>query len=489
MAKSEKVNIGDSILASQYNNLIDDAFGASQLLAHEQATPDLTLKVEKGVYYVGNTRVDFAGGDSPSFTAPTTNPRIDLLVIDSAGVLSRVVGTEAASPTAPAYPADKLVICEVYNRVGQTTIRDVDTAGQGYVYKDVRPFLGGAYIVSDSQVDVNAAIQISKIRKNSDILPETDNLYNLGSPTLQWAEVRAKKLYNDNTEIGGKFGGTGADGALSISSGTTTLDCGAAAVFVKNYTSISITGTAKLAFTNPHANGTIIILKSRGAVTITSSTNPAIDVSGMGALGGSGSSSSGSTNSNGGGGGGGASMVNDGANGNVGSSSLQGNSGNDAYGLGKNTGGYAGGSTAGVSGIGGKKFGLNTGAIVLLKAIALICGSGGGGGAGSNNPNVPPGGNGGRGGGALYIECGDALNFTSNLSCAGLNGTNGGVYQTSNSGNGGGGGGGCILIVYASVTANTGTATVTGGAPGTGGNAAGAGGNGFLAVLPNTDFT
>ena len=95
-----------------------------------------------------------------------------------------------------------------------------------------------------------------------------------------------------------KFGGTGADGALSISSGTTTIDLGGASVVTKNYTSISITGTGKLAFSNPNANGTTIILKSQGNVTLTSSTAPMIDVSGLGGAGGA-SVSAGSLSVNG----------------------------------------------------------------------------------------------------------------------------------------------------------------------------------------------
>ncbi len=151
--KASKVNIGDRVLASQYNNLVDDAKGGSFLLPHQQSSPDLTLKIEAGVCYVGATRVIYAGGNSPSFTAPTTNPRIDLLVIDNAGTLTRVAGTEAGSPVAPAYPSDKLVICEVYNRTSQTQIFDTDQgAGKGYIYNDVRPFLGGSYIANASQI-------------------------------------------------------------------------------------------------------------------------------------------------------------------------------------------------------------------------------------------------------------------------------------------------------------------------------------------------
>ena len=74
------------------------------------------------------------------------------------------------------------------------------------------------------------------------------------------------------------FGGDGSDGALAISSGTTTLDCANKKVFIKNYSSISITGTTgKLAFSNPHTSGTIIILRSQGNVTLTSTSVPLIE--------------------------------------------------------------------------------------------------------------------------------------------------------------------------------------------------------------------
>jgi hypothetical protein len=69
---------------------------------------------------------------------------------------------------------------------------------------------------------------------------------------------------------------------LVIASGTTTLDLSGAAYFIRNYTSVSITGTGQLDFVNPHAAGTIIVLRSQGDTTLTSSALPAIDVSGLG---------------------------------------------------------------------------------------------------------------------------------------------------------------------------------------------------------------
>lgn len=150
--RSSAVAVGDNATAKQYNDVRSDAFASAHLLPHEQATPDLTLKVESGIFFFGNTKVVYAGGNSPSFTAPTTNPRIDLLTMDDTGTLARVVGTEAASPSIPAYPNNKLVLCEVFNRVGQTTIRDVDTAGQGYIQRDSRPFIHKGEVENHSDV-------------------------------------------------------------------------------------------------------------------------------------------------------------------------------------------------------------------------------------------------------------------------------------------------------------------------------------------------
>lgn len=252
-----------------------------------------------------------------------------------------------------------------------------------------------------------------------------------------------------------KFGGTGADGALSSSSGATNIDCANAAVVVKNYTSISLTGTASLTFTNPHTSGTIVILKSQGNVTITSSTNPAITLTSMGAA--------------------------------------AGTAANNNLPIGKPTAGTAGSASATTGGS----------AVANLSTIegkVLYLYTGAGGGAGWNGPA------GGAGAGCLYIECGGALNISSTILASGTAGANGagggsagyggagggsfaagsaGSSSTSTTG-GGGGGGGVIVIIYGTLTSNTGTYTVAGGAGGSFGG--GAGGAGYSLVAANTIF-
>lgn len=256
------------------------------------------------------------------------------------------------------------------------------------------------------------------------------------------------------------FGGSGADGALSVSSGNTNIDCGAAAVFVKNYTSISITGTGSITFTNPNANGTIVIIKSQGNVTLTSSAAPMIDASGVGAAGGAGVSAG---------------------------PSVDGLPGSNGRGYDYSTLGGSGGVVTSPGGAAGGAWAITNAVYATFNASAelyrkILVGSGGGAGGCITGGNINNG-SGGRGGGALIIECKGSWNFTTagGISVAGKNGVNGGV----GGGGGGGGSGGMFLALYNTLTASSGTVTVAGG---TGANtgtlsgfgASGGAGGGFI---------
>src|ERR1035437_6519663 len=243
-----------------------------------------------------------------------------------------------------------------------------------------------------------------------------------------------------------KFGGNGSDGALTSASGTTTINLAGASEFIKNYTSISLTGTANVVFTNPHANGTVIVLRSQGVVTLTSSATPIIDASGLGSLYGAGAVNSGFLASGG--------------------------SANNTLRLKyiRLNGGQGGGTSFGGGGGGTKDFSfdyLTSGTFpteVSQMYDFLLPGSGG---AGGNANSAGTAGHGGRGGGALLIECGGAFNFTtaSGISVAGQNGQN--VVSGTSNGGGAGGGAGILMVLYNSLTANSGTVTITGGSAGT----------------------
>jgi len=235
----------------------------------------------------------------------------------------------------------------------------------------------------------------------------------------------------------GAFGGDGSDGALSITSGTTNFDLGGAEYYVKNYSSISITG-GNITFTNPHTNGTKVLFKSSGAVTFTSTVAAIIDVSNLGA--------NAATN--------GSFML------------MRTNKGVD-------------GPTATGGTISTYFFNAVQSFMFSHFTMAFV-GAGGGNGykpyGDSGDPGV-----GGRGGGCLILECAGALNFPSGVTIL-AKGQDGGAPGAPGAGGngspGGGGGGGFVGLFYNSVTSVAGTITKTGGAGYSGGSGAGGGGGG-----------
>lgn len=139
----------------------------------------MQLYVHAGTVYVNGTRVLWTGGMTPTVTAPSSHPRIDVLAIDNTGTLSWTTGTEAATPSAPTYPANKVPICELYNVVSETLLYDFDNQqnNQGYIYNDVRPLLGTSVNLQDV---------------TTDILPDGDGTRNLGSPSFEFNNVYIK---------------------------------------------------------------------------------------------------------------------------------------------------------------------------------------------------------------------------------------------------------------------------------------------------------
>lgn len=285
----------------------------------------------------------------------------------------------------------------------------------------------------------------------------------------------------------GNFGGDGSDGALSITSGTTTVSIASAAFLIKNYSSISITSTGTLAFSNPGTGGSVVVLKSSGAVTLTSSSAPMIDCSNTGAAGGAGRTGAA-------------------GNGNNGTPSTAFLFVSCAYGA-LGTDGGGGGNEVDPA----FTYPRNTTSYNSIFARYPLITAGGGGGGAAIDVGSGTAGAGGRGGGGLILECAGAFNFTTANGIS-IGGTVGAASSgNTNAGGGGGGGGGFASILYNTLTAASGTVTVTGGAGGAGqggstnsggrgaggagtngsaysGNTGGAGGNGMYIMEQNKSF-
>jgi len=238
------------------------------------------------------------------------------------------------------------------------------------------------------------------------------------------------------------FGGDGSDGALDTSGGAVDIDLGGNRVVTKNYSSINVV-TNNVTFSNPHANGTIVIFKCSGDATISAT----IDLKGIGA----------SNNS-------------DGNSLSIGNE-LSGNQGGNVDT--QNSGSEAGGTS--VSQMTSQNqilYSLQEWKLARKDQV-IACGSGGGdGGAGLSGV---PGGEGGNGGGSIIFECAGDLDFTGTIDISGADGndaTNITVDEDLDAAPGGGGGGaaGMALILYKTATATSGTINNAGGAGGDGGD-------------------
>ena len=106
-------------LGNSYKGNIDGGMSVFARIAgafapHEQSTPNMTVRVDAGYVFTGSVLTEVAAQSSAAMVAPTTNPRIDRIVVDAVtGVVSVVTGVQGASPVAPAIPAGKVPVAQV----------------------------------------------------------------------------------------------------------------------------------------------------------------------------------------------------------------------------------------------------------------------------------------------------------------------------------------------------------------------------------------
>lgn len=102
-----------------------------ELRARQQSTANMTVYVEAGKYIMNSAEVVWAGGNSPTVTAPAVGySRCDLLYLNASNALAFVTGTptvvslftNAPKPTAPT--TGYFPIAYIYTQAGQTTITE-----------------------------------------------------------------------------------------------------------------------------------------------------------------------------------------------------------------------------------------------------------------------------------------------------------------------------------------------------------------------------
>lgn len=123
--KGEGDNDLQSVLFQEYlNALVAGIAGDNCVLSGCAVTggADMTPSVAKGAVMSGGVMFAVPLGDVTIGTADATHPRLDLIVIDSAGAKQVRAGTAAASPKPPNLASNDVLLAVVYVPAGDTAI-------------------------------------------------------------------------------------------------------------------------------------------------------------------------------------------------------------------------------------------------------------------------------------------------------------------------------------------------------------------------------
>ena len=162
-----------------YKTALDDVAAGARRIAlwfysEEQSTPDMTVKLNAGwiTGVQGSVPTEVATQNTGIITAPSTNPRKDIVHVDNqTGTIAVTTGTEAASPVDPTVPNGKIPVARVNLVVSQTEIVNVDL-------DDLRPISGelAHLMVGDGLVrsGANLDLDINALTTAADPVPSAD---------------------------------------------------------------------------------------------------------------------------------------------------------------------------------------------------------------------------------------------------------------------------------------------------------------------------
>lgn len=163
-----------------YKGNIDAGFGVLGRIAwafapHEQATPVMTVRLEAGfIPKVGATAVEVAAQSTGTVTAPSTNPRKDIVHVDAiTGAVGVATGTESPTPVDPAVPAGKIAIARIKLATSTATITNFilddlrslypfDIAG---LVAETAPATGDEIAIEDASASVKRKMTLANVLK------------------------------------------------------------------------------------------------------------------------------------------------------------------------------------------------------------------------------------------------------------------------------------------------------------------------------------
>jgi len=127
---AERIAALERFLAAMYGQDGVAQDGGTQVIADDP--PSMTVVITAGSAIVSGQVVRIAEDVEIEFTAPVTDPRIDIVQVNQFGAVSAKLGTEAGSPSKPSPDTGNAELAEVHHTTAETHIDDAD-GGDGYI--------------------------------------------------------------------------------------------------------------------------------------------------------------------------------------------------------------------------------------------------------------------------------------------------------------------------------------------------------------------
>ena len=114
----------------------------------QQSSADMTVQVAAGTVLINGLHYTISAGNGTISTADASNPRFDLITINTSGAVVVTAGTAASNPVFPAIPADDAVLAAVHVPAGDTAIATAQITDKRVIVMspgvpdDVRLWLG-----------------------------------------------------------------------------------------------------------------------------------------------------------------------------------------------------------------------------------------------------------------------------------------------------------------------------------------------------------
>ena len=131
-SQSEVDAVDFGILVAAYNGTGVVTGGA----VTAQGPPDMTVAVAAGAVLINGLHYTISAGNGTITTADSSNPRFDLITINTSGAIVVTAGTAASNPVFPAIPADDAVLAAVHVPAGDTAIATAQIVDKRVIVKN-----------------------------------------------------------------------------------------------------------------------------------------------------------------------------------------------------------------------------------------------------------------------------------------------------------------------------------------------------------------